>query len=156
MCIEFLNWDWNNTIDWPALVCMKSLQKQRQEFYSFSKQTWGIRVSFAVHTGVPSSGGQIVQSIRLIWHFHLMSRTRIKLYHIQHIIVRGLDTSDECHWQNYDFMDLISLGFRLLPQLSLELWSSFGLYIHQNQFSHPEEWGSMCLQNVRTSNCYTL
>jgi len=53
-------------------------------------------------------------------------------------------------------MNLISLGFRLLPQLLLELWSPFGHYIHQNQFSHPEERGSEFLQNVRTSNCYTL
>jgi len=41
MYIEFLNWDWNNTIDWPAVVCMKTVEKQRQGFYSFSKQTWG-------------------------------------------------------------------------------------------------------------------
>jgi len=41
MYIEFLNWDWNNTIDWPAVVFMKTAQKQRQEFYSISKQTWG-------------------------------------------------------------------------------------------------------------------
>jgi len=25
MYIEFLNWDWNNTIDWPAVVCMKTV-----------------------------------------------------------------------------------------------------------------------------------
>jgi hypothetical protein len=41
MYIEFLNWDWNNTIDWAAVVCTKTVQKQRQGFYSSSKQTWG-------------------------------------------------------------------------------------------------------------------
>jgi hypothetical protein len=41
MYIEFLKWDWNNTVDWPAVVCMKTVQKLMQGFYSFSKQTWG-------------------------------------------------------------------------------------------------------------------
>jgi hypothetical protein len=89
MCIEFLSWDRNNTIDWPAVVCMKTVQKQRQGFLLFFQANLGIPVSCSVHTAVPSSGGQIVQSIRLIWHFHLMSRTRINPYHM-----RGLDTSD--------------------------------------------------------------
>jgi hypothetical protein len=94
MYIEFLNWDWNNTIDWPAVVCMKTVQKAEAGILLFFQTNLGLPVSCAVHTAIPSSGGQIIQSIRLIWHFHLMPRTRIKLYQIPHVIVRGLDTSD--------------------------------------------------------------
>lgn len=115
-----------------AVVCIKTVQKQRQGVYSFPNKP-GAPCLLCVHTGIPSSGGKIVQSIRLIWHFHLMPKSRIKLYQFPHIHWEGLghqwlcSVLDKCHWQNYDFMNLITLGFRLLPQVLLQLWSSLGV-----------------------------